>query len=81
MGDATAASAVLGFTAKLNLIAAPLRLSLTYDQGKEMVKQAELTAQTGVKVYFSDPHSPWQRGSCENTHGLLCQYLPKGCSA
>ena len=78
MDDATAASAVLGFAAKLNLIAAPLRLSLTYDQGKEMAKHAELTAQTGVKVYFCDPHSPWQRGSCENTNGLLRQYLPKG---
>lgn len=78
MEDATAASALEGFTAKLNLIAAPLRLSLTYDQGKEMAKHADLTARTGVKVYFCDPHSPWQRGSCENTNGLLRQYLPKG---
>ena len=75
MEDATAASALAGFTAKLNSIAAPLRQSFTYDQGKEMTRHQELSAATGVRVYFCDPHSPWQCGTCENTNGLLRQYL------
>ena len=77
MTDATATTALQSFTAKLNAIADPMRQSLTYDQGKEMARHAQLTVNTGVKVYFCDPHSPWQRGSCENTNGLLRQYLPK----
>jgi transposase, IS30 family len=78
MADATAASALEAFSAKLNSIAEPLRQTLTYDQGKEMSRHKQLAQRTGMKVYFCDPHSPWQRGSCENTNGLLRQYMPKG---
>ncbi|SPS02720.1 transposase (fragment) [Cupriavidus taiwanensis] len=67
MPNATAASALAGFTAKLQSLVAPLRQTLTYDQGGEMARHGELSATTGVRVYF-----------CEKTNGLLRQYLPKG---
>jgi IS30 family transposase len=78
MDNASAEAALSGFSHVLNRIEAQKRLSLTYDQGREMAAHQRLTAATGVKVYFADPHSPWQRGLNENTNGLLRQYLPKG---
>ena len=64
--------------ATLTPLPAPLRRSLTWDQGTEMAQHVQLRLDTGLPVFFCDPHSPWQRGTNENTNGLLRQYFPKG---
>ncbi len=78
MDDATAESALEAFSAKLRAIAAPLRQTLTRDQGREMASHRALIERTGVKVCYCDPHSPGQRGTRENTNGLLRRYLALG---
>ena len=65
-------------TAKIKTLPESLRHSLTWDQGIEMQSWKSVKMDTGMEIYFCDPHSPWQRGINENTNGLLRQYFPKG---
>jgi len=76
--DSTALGVLEGFARTFTPLPEELRKTLTYDQGKEMALHRTLSTRTGLAIYFADPHSPWQRGICENTNGLLRQYFPKG---
>jgi transposase, IS30 family len=76
--DRSADRVALILSRKIGELPEQLRRSLTWDQGVEMAGHAKFSVATGVPVFFCDPHSPWQRGSNENTNGLLRQYMPKG---
>jgi IS30 family transposase len=77
LDSAKALTVADAFATILNRVDSQLRRSMTYDQGTEMAHHKTLTGKTGVAVYFAHPHAPWERGICENTNGLLRQYLPK----
>jgi IS30 family transposase len=77
-GRRTSQEVTAALAAKIQELPVALKRSLTWDHGKEMALHAQFTIDTGVQVYFCDPRSPWQRGSNENTNGLLRQYFPKG---
>lgn len=78
--DKTALTVREALVGVIQALPAELRRSLTWDQGKELAQHVRFTVDTGVQVYFCDPGHPWQRGTAENTVGLVRQYLPKGTS-
>lgn len=73
----TAEDVRAALTKQVSKLPAELRRTLTWDQGKEMAEHVRFTTDTNMQVFFCDPHSPWQRGSGENTNGLLRQYFPR----
>lgn len=78
MEDCSAESALESFTRQMKKLPAFLRESLTYDRGSEMARHEELARRLNIDIWFADPYAPWQRGSNENTNGLLRQFMPKG---
>lgn len=78
MDGCTAPDAVEGFTRQMKKVPAAMRESMTYDRGTEMAAHAELADRLNIDIWFADPYTPWQRGSNENTNGLLRQFMPKG---
>ena len=76
--DRTAVHVADVLAERIGTLPEQLRRSLTWDQGRELSKHKAFSIRSGVNVYFCDPRSPWQRGSNENTNGLLRQYLPRG---
>lgn len=78
MTGCDAQSALRGFRREMKKIPPDPRQTLTYDRGSEMAHHQKLAEQLHIDIFFADPYRPWQRGSNENTNGLLRQYLPKG---
>jgi IS30 family transposase len=78
MNGCTASAALKGFTRQMKRLPVALRRSMTYDRGSEMACHPELSRRLKIDIWFCDPHAPWQRGSNENTNGLLRQFFPKG---
>ena len=78
LNSASAGEVCNAFIRRLRRLPAPLRLSLTYDRGTEMALHTQITDKLGMPVYFCHPYHPWERGTNENTNGLIRQYLPKG---
>ena len=76
--DQSTAAVIAALTRRIGGLPEQLKRTLAWDQGSELSAHKQFSVQTGVEVFFCDPRSPWQRGTNENTNGLLRQYLPKG---